>query len=452
MTRPQEEEREKHPLAKARAVRGLSQKALAEKTAVAFMARFGWHMSAWRTKVAGWETKGIPPTKATQLALADVFNVPEEEVVRLGWPYWLLLVTGDAKVLTAPWTLEGAIHTLRATQRMAPHQFLSHLTITGSALATFTGEALTAITAPSLAERNGYLVTPDVATMFESRFGELQMQSYTSNPVVVLSIAHNELSTITELLTESGYDQATGSRLLLAASRLATLCGHINERLGSHALAEQYHITGVRTAVSAGSSLHTSGGLVELALAHADRSDPLDALSLIEAARSITPTPPPRLAAVIYAREARAYARLRNTTASAHALDRAAKVLATSKPNEDTPDCENVNEEWLSRNMGRVWFLLGRPRRALEHFTTLLTHTAPSQSPLSTARALLDAVDAQLAVGDIDAAVGSSLKAAGLFDVMPAGLTCEYRIRLTPHRNIPAVRNYLDYLATVHAT
>jgi tetratricopeptide (TPR) repeat protein len=239
--------------------------------------------------------------------------------------------------------------------------------------------------------------------------------------------------------------------LLLLASRIADLCGYINAVLGEDAQAERYRLAAVRASASAGSLLRTSVNLTNLALSHIEAGDPRDAFPLFEAARAITPDPPPRLTVLLHAREARAHAQLADATASARAMERAATTLATRTDIENTPLCGNIDEDWLSRTEGKTWLDLGRPERALTHFTALIDDDPhlpiPTRPPHFTATVLLHSVDAQLALREIEAAVQSARRTAGVFDKMPLGLIRRYRHKFAPHRGVPAVRDLLDLLA-----
>jgi tetratricopeptide (TPR) repeat protein len=337
-----------------------------------------------------------------------------------------------------PWTPDGSVIALSETQREAHHQDRSYLTVTGAALVSFTRQAVDAM-AGSLPPpaRDGRPVTRDAAALIDARTNMLHEIAWTVDPVSLYRVARAELVLANALLTDSSCDHTTRARLLLLASRIADLCGYINAVLGEDAQAERYRLAAVRASASAGSLLRTSVNLTNLALSHIEAGDPRDAFPLFEAARAITPDPPPRLTVLLHAREARAHAQLADAT-------------ATRTDIENTPLCGNIDEDWLSRTEGKTWLDLGRPERALTHFTALIDDDPhlpiPTRPPHFTATVLLHSVDAQLALREIEAAVQSARRTAGVFDKMPLGLIRRYRHKFAPHRGVPAVRDLLDLL------
>ncbi|MEV5141773.1 hypothetical protein AB0K71_18110 [Streptomyces syringium] len=413
------------------------------------------HLPFWRARALMSDSRWGEPDYTVQLAIAHVHEVPWPEVLRMGWPHWLRLATDDVTTLTAPWTVEGTADTLRHTQRTTKHPD-SHLAVTGPALSYFTRQTLDVVAGPSPSPaRDGHAVSPGTVALIEARVDALEKMLLAINPVTAYRVARAELGLTTKLLTEGGYDRHTGTRLLIAASNIACLCGDIKDSLGDYVLTEWYYMASARAAASAGSPSQTSSSLADVALLHTYAGDPRDALLLVEAAKGITQHPSPRLAAVLHTREARAHARLKDSTATMRALDQAADALAADTADDSTPGFSNVDQEWLSRVTGRAWLDLRRPKRALEHLTTLLDEASLSNSPtqplIYTARSLLTVVTAQLSLGDIDAAVHSAHRATDLFDSMPVGLARQYGQRFLPHHQIPAVRNLLDRLNETHA-
>ncbi|MEU2870561.1 hypothetical protein ABZ769_15355 [Streptomyces olivoreticuli] len=179
---------------------------------------------------------------------------------------------------------------------------------------------------------------------------------------------------------------------------------------------------------------------------------------MVAATRVIVRRPSPGLAVALYVREAQALARLGDATASARALDRAAESLAVGTNVSDPvidPLPNNVDEDWLDVSSGTAWLDLRRPKKALSHFTALLDDGSPSRTPaLSSpyaARRLLYVVDAQLALGELDAATPSAHRAVALVGSMTPGLARKFRQRFTPCSAEPAVRDLMGHFLTSHA-
>jgi len=449
MTRP------RHPLALLRALTGDTQLSYAELVADTHEALGFGKLYKRREKVSRWETQEIPPDYTTQLSIAHIHQVPEEEVQRLRWPYWLHLGTAATPRAARPRTREETIDAIRDKERPTVHPARSQFT--GPALASFIRKTLATVASPPPPAHGSHQITPDTITLIEDRSNTLYKLVSTVNPVTLYRVARAEFGLTTALLTDSGYDHTTGTKLRLATSRTAHLCGLIAKGLGENIRAEQYYSAAVRAAARAGSRLIASVCLADLAWSHIDVGAPGEVLSLIEAARTITPDPPPRLAVVLHSREARAHARLGEIIASAKALDHTTSALANSTPDAATSLYTNIDDEWVSIAAARAWLDAGQTKRALEQFTTttLLDDKPCSgvsiQPPLLVARDLLTVIDAQLALRDVEAAVHSARRAVSLFDRTPTGLINQCRRKFISHADAPAVQDLMEFLTETPA-
>ncbi|WP_190093874.1 hypothetical protein [Streptomyces melanogenes] len=397
------------------------------------------------------------PGHTTQLAIARVHGVPEDEVLRMGWPHWLHLVTDDAALLYRRWTPQSAIDVLRNTARLDDARPRAYLAVTGRALESLLKKALSALDHPQPPSRNGSPVTPETLAHAEARLEALELQEAGARvtPAVLYAAARAEHQLLTHLLSRCGYDFATGARLLLLAARAATLCGWLSGCLGEEARAERYCLAAIRAAAAAGAPRHVACYLVELASRHLLVGDPKDALALVNAARVTVRRPAPQLAAALYTREAQAFALLGDGKAVTRALIRATTAL-TAQERDRTPDplALNVDETWLASASGTAWLYLGRPKKALPCFVGLLydspatrPHTPPS--PYS-ARQFLPVVDTQLALGELDAAAATAHRAIALVGILPPGLARQYRERFAAHVADPAAHDLVEALAEQH--
>lgn len=448
MTRPQ------HPLALLRALTGDTQLSYAELVADTHEALGFGKLYKRREKVSRWETQEIPPDYTTQLAIAHIHQVPEGEVQRLGWPHWLHLGTAAPPRAARQRTREETIDAIRDKERPTVHPARSQFT--GPALASFIRKTLATVASPLPPAHGSHRITPDTITLIEDRSNTLYKLVSTVNPVTLYRVARAEFG-LTTFLTNSGYDHTTGTKLLLATSRIAHLCGLIAKGLGENIRAEQHYSAAVGAAARAGSRLTVSVCLADLAWSHIDAGAPREVLSLIEAARTITPDPPSRLAVVLHSREARAHAQLGEIIASAKALDHATSALANSTLDEATSLYTNIDNEWVSIAAARAWLDAGQTKRALEQFTTttLLDDKPRSgvsiQPPLLVARDLLTVIDVQLALRDVEAAVHSARRAVSLFDRTPTGLINQYRRKFISHADAPAVQDLMEFLTETPA-
>ncbi|MEU8548899.1 hypothetical protein AB0C81_18225 [Streptomyces roseoverticillatus] len=446
-----------HPLASLRASLRLSHPAYAQLVAEVH-AQLGYgQMAARREKVSRWESGRTVPELTAQLAMAHIHQVPGEEVERLGWPHWLYLAADHDALLQQPWTTQGVVDSLRSTALLDHARRLPSLALTGSALASAARTSVSVLAGPKTPHsREGLRVRSDTVAWIEARTRALELhESGTSTaPAALHFAARAEHRLITTLLTTGGYDGHTGTRLLLLAARTAALCAWLSSSLGEEITAERYTLAAIRAATAAGARGHVTTYMAQLSIRHLIAGDPQDALSLVHAARAITQRPTAHQAASLHTKEALALARLGDTAGSARALDRAADALTADTADHDpaiNPFDIKVDDEYLAAARGNAWLFLGQPKKALPFFATLLDNgtslrTAAPASPY-TARRLLYVVDAQLALGELDAAAHSVQRAVALTGILPPGLTHNYRQRLLGHRNEPAIRDLLDLLA-----
>ncbi|QKV96266.1 hypothetical protein HUT19_34860 [Streptomyces sp. NA02950] len=460
--------RPRHPLTLLRALTADTQLSYAELVADTHEALGFGKLQRRREKVSRWETQGIPPDRSTQLVIAHIHQVPEEEVQRLGWPHWLHLGKPAAPRATRTGLREerggGAGGARADAKRSDGYHGRSRLAVSGTALVSFVRETLAMVSMappppPVPACIHAHNVTPETAALLEERAASLYSLVSAINPVALHRVARAEFELARTLVTDSGYDLVTGSRLLLVVARLGHLCGVVSKGTGDDARAARYYLAAVRAAARAGDSLMTAVCLADLAWCHADAGDPDDVLSLVRAARSLAPEPPPSLAVVLHSREARAHARCGELIASARALDRTTGLLARSTDGGAAP-YQNVGDAWLSIATARAWLDAGQPKRALEHFAPLLSGVRrtpprgggdPEQPPLLVARDLLSVADAQLALRDVDAAVDSARRAVSQFDRVPTGILGRCRRAFASHADTPAVRDLTDFLAETPA-
>ena len=461
-----------HQLALLRGLTGDTQLSYAELVAETHEALGFGKLHKRREKVSRWETQAIPPDHNTQLAIAHIHQVPEEEVLRLGWPLWLHLGRAATARAARPRTRPQAAGAGRERERPAIHLARPQLSVTGPALASLVrelassagespareslaGETAAPAAGPQPQHSGGQRISPETVSLIEDRSDTLYAMVSSLDPVALHRVARAEYGLTTTLLAENRYDQAGAGRLLLVASRIAHLCGLISKGLGEDSRAERYYLAAARAAARARSPLAVSVCLADLAWTHADAGDPRDVLALVEAARAITPQAPPRLAVVLHSREARAYAQLGQIIASARALDHRTGILVTGRPDDDGEPYSNIDDAWLSVSAGRAWLDAGQPKRALEYFGPLLAdRTGPpadAQPPLLVARDLLAVIDAQLALRDVDAAVHSARRAVALFDRTPAGLMGQFRRKFMAQADAPAVRDLIGFLAETSA-
>jgi len=286
----------KHPLAVARALRGLSRAELASSVAE----KVGGAGNS--NKVYRWERRGVVPDEGTQRVLADIFEVPASKRLAMPWPAWLPGTEGVD--VEAHWSLHSALAALDSTAGEAMLDRRGFLTLTTTAVADLA--ALWAVAPydlfPADAVRDGS--ADDLVTAFDSRVPGLRAHENQYGGGRSRSLLHAELNTATVLLKQP-IGSAARDRLLRAAAELARLAGWASFDAGMLAASERYFVTGLRAAHVAGDRVSGANIVKSMALLYAESGRAQDALVLISAARKVTARAPARLRAMLAVREAR---------------------------------------------------------------------------------------------------------------------------------------------------
>ncbi|MFJ4094055.1 hypothetical protein ACIPYS_20950 [Kitasatospora sp. NPDC089913] len=408
-------------------------------------------MAARREKVSRWESGRIAPEFSAQLAIARIHQVDNDLVLRLGWPQWLMVATGDHHLLQQPWSPLGAM----ALSRFAADTTGSRSSgpiATGASLGALIRGAVAALDSGSLPpERDGPRIAPETLSWAEARIRALE-ELETGTPVSPDALhlaARTEHRLIGDLLTRGGYDRATGRRLLLLSARTATLCTWTSYTLGEDARTERYNLAAINAAAAAGASRHVAAFLTQLCFRHHCRGHPEDVLSLLRAARTIVPRPTPRLAVLLHTHRALALARLREPTTSMRSLEHAERAFAASPRTWDPeadPTGASIDEGYLALSRGTTWLHLGQPMRALSCFDALTGDGTPSHRP-PTPYSVIDlclVVEAQLAADRLEEAAATARHAVERAGNLPPGVADRFRDLLAPHVDQPPVQEVLD--------
>ncbi|MFJ4192407.1 hypothetical protein [Kitasatospora sp. NPDC089509] len=399
-------------------------------------------LSSGQARAAIRESSTDAPGHTIQLTIAHIHRIPPHLLSALGWPDFLRLATAE----TTSWDTDAPARPPGFPSSPADRSPEPRPTVTGQALAAFIRRALATVASSRPRAQSGAPLHPGTVAMLESRaIGPDEVRQLA--PTALLAFATTDLRLLTATLADSAYDTGTSSRLLHLTADLAGLCGVVHSTLGDTAQAERYLLAAVQASSTAGGPVHAAVSLCVLAIQHNNNGAPLDALTLIEAARSINPNATQQAALLLHTQEARARAGMLDSTASFRALDRAFDNL-TEAPCEDSPILSVADECPLSITAGTVWLRLGKPRQALKHLERLsdgaLSHLNPSSIFIT--RALVYTTDAYMALNDIDSAVHIAHRIADLNPHMPASLIRRFHKQFRHHWSAPAVRNLFERL------
>ncbi|MEV7601216.1 hypothetical protein AB0O91_28010 [Kitasatospora sp. NPDC089797] len=437
-----------HPLTLLRAAKGLSHPEYARLVAQTHVDLGFGQMAARREKVSRWESGRTVPEQTAQLAMAHLHGVPAREVRRLGWPFWLHLAISDTTLREQPYTVEGAELVLGSSLHLARAPRSPELLVRGTALTAQLRSALTQIAAGGgrSTGRGGTPSRAEQLAWIEARTEALeQHEAGTLVPAACLyRTAHAEHRLVIRLLGSRDREGPATGPLFHLAARTALLGSWLSGALGEETKAERHGLTALRAAAAVADPALASAAMIQIALRHLSLGSPADVLALGQAVRAAEPRPEQDTGTVLHCVEALALARLGNPTGAARALDRAAAGAATGSRMGAA-----AIERHLTVVRARAALLLGDPRGAKPHFVaftdSLSAPRAAAPSP-QTAAWLLSAVEAHLALGELDRAARAVHLAADIAGTLPPGLALQYRARLARHEREPVVREALERL------
>ncbi|CAN3985611.1 hypothetical protein KPATCC21470_8343 [Kitasatospora purpeofusca] len=443
-----------HPLMLLRTGMGLSHPEYARLVAERHAGLGHGRTAARREKVSRWESGRIAPEHTAQLAMADIHDVPAEEVCRLGWPHWLYLAVGDALLRDEFCAGDGVVAVLRGSVHLAEAASPPEIVVRGAALTT----QLDAAVVQAVAVRRGRVRYGPTAGAEEldwlnARVAALEQQFNRAcvPPAALYAAALAEHRLVVRLLTAAGHDRSAGRRLLRLGARTGLLCAWISDALGEQARAERQALAALRAAAAAGEPVLVSAVMMQLALRHLEAGDPADARRLVRAARTVYPRHPPAFAAVLHSEEAVALARQGEAGRSDRSLDRAAGIVA-ARADASEPGAgldADAHHLTLSLARARAAIHLGRPGQVGQHVeavTRALAVPRGDGTPPHAGLFLLHVLDAHLALGEVDRVAAVVEQAVAITGVLPPALALRYRERIAPLRHEPLVRRAAERL------
>ncbi|MFJ4185486.1 hypothetical protein [Kitasatospora sp. NPDC089509] len=443
-----------NPLMMLRAGMGLSQPEYARLVAERHVELGFGQMAARREKVSRWESGRIAPEHTAQLAMAHIHGVADGDVVRLGWPHWLYMAVGDGLLSGERHDFESAVAALRGSVQLAGAPGPPGLVVRGAALARQLRAVGARVAAPEHGRgREGPPAARDLVEWLDGRISALERQHNRSSlaPTALYTAALAEHRIAVRLLTTAGYDARTGGRLIALAARTGLRCGWFSHMLGEYARAERQALAAMRAAAAAGEPALVSEAMMLLAIRHLEAGAPADARLLVRAARTIDPRLPPDSQVVLHAEDAMARARGGEESGAVRELDKALeKTTGLGGDPEVEAGLDVMAQRFaLSLVQARVALGFGYLHEAGRYIDAavpyLITPQAGPRCP-HTGVFLLQALDARIALGELDRAVTVVHQALAAVGALPPALTVRYRKRLVPFQGEPLVRHALDEL------
>ncbi|MFB7852941.1 XRE family transcriptional regulator [Streptomyces sp. NPDC056053] len=348
--------RERHPLAIARAALGMSGDQMARAIRAA-AAREGMRSGVDRQRVHKWE-QGAKPNPDSQRYIAQVLGVPIETAAPDEWPNWVpisdrgVVPLGHANTVPA---LREALNTMdRRTLLTA---------IPGSALALLASNwADTDAVALARAQpRPGATIGEEVVTLLEETSARLNaLATEQRQHISPLYDAH--LTRVTDLIDEQRYSRSLGVRLHRLAASLSQTIGWIRFDHGQHGAASRYWIAGLHNAHAGNDRDMGAALLSDLAYQASWRDDPTAAVGILT--KALTRTTHPAASSLLHLRLARAQAALGEHRATLHSLNSAERLLDTGGAGDIPAWCSWYSPADLAVDAGRCLLDLGDTTQA----------------------------------------------------------------------------------------
>jgi transcriptional regulator with XRE-family HTH domain/tetratricopeptide (TPR) repeat protein len=427
----------RHPLAYARRLRDWSQTDLAYRMREAARRR-DRRTGTTRQRVSRWE-QGVIPDAFSQQLLADVFGVPYDHVLAVGWPHWL-----PGYDAPAPLGQGLAITVLRGTAPMAVDR-RAFLTFTPAALGSLARQWATLEPAPATGAVGRRQVDPAIVDWLESAARHLTTLP-TAHRQHTGPLLDGHLTTVIDLLEHGRYSPAIGARLHALASALSqTIAWHRfdNEH---HAAASRYWHAAVHAAHQAGDTDLGAGVLSDLGYQQIWLGRPRPAVEILDHALSRTTNATAR--SLLLVRKARAHAMLGEARDCYRALALAESSVSVAA--EAPAWCAWMGPADLAVDTGRCLIDLGQPRRAHEQISEGIALLPEARNKTKAVFFAYEA-DSALKQGEIEQAAHLARRSLHLAQQMGAS-RCVQQIRdlsgeLAPHRSVDGVDRLLHDLA-----
>ncbi|MFE7868741.1 transcriptional regulator [Micromonospora humida] len=435
-----------HPLSVVRAARGWTY-----QDVVSAIAKHSRNMAARREKAWRWEHWGVVPDLESQLALAAVLDIPQERVREAPWPQWL--PAGDPIPTSFGWTQSGGLQALVNALEYAHVDRRAFMKITGVPLVGIAEAWLTIEPRELVAVLRGGQVTADLVERMEEGLPRLRFLEATRGGEQARALIHAELGMVVDVLDRSAYTAVVGQRLYALAAELGRMAGWASFDAGLHAAAQRYWLAALHAAHAAADRLLGANILKSMSLQCYDFGRPREALELARSAHEGARGVPPRAAAMLALREARAHAAIGDSTACERLLKQADVEFDRITSTDPEPAYLGYfDESEFNAQVGTCYLDLGRSKEADEYFSRTL-RLVPATKVRDRATYVIRRASAQTQLGDADHAASLVAEAIPLIREAPSERNMRRvvraRQRLPFTKADPRARALDDQLATL---
>ncbi len=363
-------------------------------------------------------------------------------------------------VLAAPWsprgTVEAAVVLRGGDGRVRRRDFVL---LTGPALTAPAHQWLICEPGPLLSGLAGRRVSGELVTRLGAMVGELRRTDDVAGGGSVLAMATQQFGWVADLLDHARYDEPTGRALHVLLADLGRMCGWSAYEAGHQALAQRYYIAGLRAAHTVDD--RPFGGHILAYMAHQaeTQGQPAEAVTFIETALAGTRGwATPALLAQLHSGQARAFAALRNASACSAAISQARTQVEQLQPDDDPSWLYWMGPANITVGAGNCFLQLGQPERAvalLDEGIAQFSESFVRERQIGVTRQ----AEARARPGkqqDLHAAAGLGMESIDLAESLDSNrattLLRDLHNQLTPHGQVPAVREFLErtkeFLAT----
>ncbi len=303
----------------------------------------------------------------------------------------------------------------------------------------------------------GDRVTPKLLNLIESDVRTLGEIDDDQSSAFALDRLLGEYQFVARVVRNGTYDVNTGIRLLTALAELARLTAFQHFDRDQHGAAQRYYLTAMRVSHAAGDRLHSAHSLVLLSWQIIWREgSPRDALALLESAhRGAGGLAPHGLLGTWALIEARAHGLAGDSRAAGQALNRAQRLIAASKPEDNPSYVSRIGETLLNQWSGQTLAQLGDHRRAADLLAGSNGQLGGEGWLRDKAVGLPFLARTQLRRRDLDAACASAAEAFRLGTELGSARALNgvrsFRAEVARHTGVSAVNDFLDATAALVA-
>ncbi len=355
-------------------------------------------------------------------------------------------------VLCAPWshrgTVEASVVLRGGGSRVQRRRFVF---LSGAALTAPAHQWLVHEPGPLVSGLSGRRISTGLIDRLTAMISELRKMDDVAGGGSVLSLAQHEFEWVAGLLDRALYDERTGRTLHVALAELGQLCGWTAYDAGHHALAQRYYVAALRATHSADDRPLGAHVLSCMAEQAARQGQPAEAVTLIETAVAGTRgQQTPALLAELYGRQAYASATLGDASGCTAANSKLLTQIERLRSADEPSYLYWVNPANMTSEVGNSLRQLGQADRAatmLEEGIAMFDNSLP-RGRQGYLIALADVLARPGKQRDLDAAAARGMEAIQLAENLDStrsvGLIRNLSHQMTPHAQVPAVRDFLE--------